>query len=457
MVEQNRLVSLFDFENREAIFPGVHRSYKFCLLTLSGSSNGNKQAKFGFFLTRVEHLEDKLRIFNLGKEDFLRLNPNTKTCPVFRTRIDAELTTKIYKRVPILINEQTGENPWGVSFMRMFDMSNDSHLFRTRQQLEADGFHLWGNRMKKGKEEWLPLYEAKMIQQYNHRFATFEDANNRTETKYLSVDDLANPSITNHPWYYLKATDVQTKLENTTSEFLFGYRDIARSTDERTSIYSALPIAATTGINLVFLKVDTQLKILFLCIWNSIVFDYIVRQKLGGTHLSQNYTKQFPIIKPENAKSNILDAIILRSLELIYTSWDLKPLADAIWCEIEHKEKIYSKYHSNQRRNSSTSIKIQKPKWTQGNENEFPLHPFIWSESRRANLQAEIDAIIANLYGLNIEELKYILDPNDIYGENFPGESFRVLKEKEIRQHGEYRTKRLILEAWDKLQEGILV
>jgi len=69
-----------------------------------------------------------------------------------------------------LINEATGENPWGVRFATMFHMSNDSHLFRTLQQLESEGFKLWGNRMKRNDEVWLPLYEAKMIWHYDHRF-----------------------------------------------------------------------------------------------------------------------------------------------------------------------------------------------------------------------------------------------------------------------------------------------
>lgn len=172
MVESNRLVSLFDFENREKIFKDVDSRYKFCLLTLAGSDIGQQKARFGFFLTRVEHLQDDRRIFSLSREDFLRLNPNTKTCPVFRTRVDAGLTTKIYRRVPVLINENTGENPWGVKFATMFHMSNDSHLFRTRQQLEAEGFRLWGNKMKRGNEVWLPLYKAKMIWHYDHRYGT---------------------------------------------------------------------------------------------------------------------------------------------------------------------------------------------------------------------------------------------------------------------------------------------
>jgi hypothetical protein len=78
------------------------------------------------------------------------------------------------------------------------------------------------------------------------------------------------------------------------------------------------------------------------------------------------------------------------------------------------------------------------------------LPPFIWNDERRARIRAELDAYIARLYGLTRDELRYILDPADVYGPEFPGETFRVLKEKETRLYGEYRTRRLVLEAWDK-------
>ena len=80
--------------------------------------------------------------------------------------------------------------------------------------------------------------------------------------------------------------------------------------------------------------------------------------------------------------------------------------------------------------------------------------PFRWDEVRRAQFRAELDATYARLYGLTRDELRYILDPKEVYGEDFPGETFRVLKEMEIKQFGEYRTRRLVLEAWDRLGKG---
>jgi hypothetical protein len=111
-----------------------------------------------------------------------------------------------------------------------------------------------------------------------------------------------------------------------------------------------------------------------------------------------------------------------------------------------------------------------------------PLAPFIWDDTRRAQIRAELDAYYARLYGLTRKQLRYILDPADmtereladildpweevgdpleaagyaarVTASTFPGETFRVLKEKEIRQFGEYRTRRLVLEAWHRLTGG---
>ena len=144
-VSQQRLASLFDFENREAVFPGVHRSYKFCLLTLTGKKRTAPEAEFAFFLHQTEQLKEIERRFALSAEDLELFNPNTRTCPIFRTRRDMEIARKLYQRAGIFVHEGGGSNPWGVRFQSMFHMSNDSHLFRTKEQLEAEGYQLEGN------------------------------------------------------------------------------------------------------------------------------------------------------------------------------------------------------------------------------------------------------------------------------------------------------------------------
>jgi hypothetical protein len=151
LVEHGSIASLYDFENSRPLFEGVHRSFKFCLLTLTGRNTREPQADFAFFAQEPTDLQRPNTCFTLSPEEIKLLNPNTGTCPVFRSRRDAEITLGIYKRVPVLINENDPKNgnPWGIKFMTMFHMSNDSGLFHTREELEADGWTLRGNVFEK--------------------------------------------------------------------------------------------------------------------------------------------------------------------------------------------------------------------------------------------------------------------------------------------------------------------
>ncbi len=245
IVENNQLVSLFDFENKKALFPDVHRSYKFCLLNISGGEVTNThKMQFAFFLHDVLDLQDKRRVFTLTKDDFLRINPNTRTTPVFRTKIDAELTSKIYSRVPVLINEQKNQNPWGITFRQgLFNMSSDSHLFRTAEQLRGEGFVLQGNRFVRGEEMWLPLYESKMIWHFDHRFCTYAGVESRSSTHMPTPtpEQYRDPAFLALPWYWVSREKVE---EQTDREWFLGFRDIARSTDNRTGIFTIIPYVA---------------------------------------------------------------------------------------------------------------------------------------------------------------------------------------------------------------------
>jgi hypothetical protein len=453
LVNNDRLIKIIGFENEEMIFPTVHHAYKFCALTLSGGDLVNHKAKFTFFNRNFNHLQNELRYFELSSKDFSILNPNTKTCPIFRTKIDAELTKKIYSRTPVLINEELSENYWGVSFMRMFDMSLDSHLFQTKTELISRNFTMNGNQMKNLDEVWLPLYEAKLIHQNNHRYTSFDKATKRDETRESNKDNLIKAEYFIEPWYFVNQQYVNLKISNFKQNYLFGFRDISSSVTERTSIFSILPVVATTGINLTFLNVGTLKSIFFISNWNSIVFDFVVRQKVAGLHLSQNYTKQFPVLLPTFYEFNQVE-IIKNTVELNYCSWDIKTFADDVWKEADEDLKAAITKQWEENKEFTGGHEWAPPEWCEIDEAGCPLPPFKWDENRRAVLKAELDAIYAKLYGLTTEELRYILDPQDVYGPDFPGETFRVLKEKEIRNFGEYRTRRLVLEAWERLNKN---
>jgi len=148
LVVRRSLVSLYDFQTGPGLWSEIgHARFKFALITIAGREEHEDAMEFAFFCRSIAELHSPDRKFTLTPEEITLLNPNTGTCPVFRSRRDAEITLGIYRRVPVLINENdpVNGNPWGISFMRMFDMSNDSHLFHTREELEEDGWTLNGN------------------------------------------------------------------------------------------------------------------------------------------------------------------------------------------------------------------------------------------------------------------------------------------------------------------------
>jgi len=490
LVDKGHLVSLYDFENREAIFQNIHRSYKFSLLTLARGRNVSPGARLAFFCTRIGHLRDPRRVFGLSPADIARVNPNTRTLPVFRTRQDAELTRAVYRRVPVLVNVPRGENPWGVRFFSMFHMANDSHLFRTAGELEAAGFRRAGNRFIGDGGVYLPLYEAKMIWHYDHRYGTYQGVASRSSTHLPTPDDArhADPSFLVQPWYWVPAGEVEARLNDRRRGWLLGFRRVTNATNERTAVFGLLPIAGI-GDSVFVLFFDDKYMQLFAGLaanLQSICFDWIVKQKLAGVNMNFFYVQQLPVLPPSAYTSADLLYIVPRVLELAYTAWDLKPFADDVWKNADEtlRAAIRAQWQANAAATGGNAGSL--PEWVAaypeietGPGKGIPLPPFKWDGPRRAVLRAELDAYYARLYGLERKQLRYVLDPADLTDKEledildtreevndpldgggyaarrarstFPGETFRVLKEKETRRFGEYRTRRLVLEAWERL------
>jgi len=457
LVKSKQIVSFFDFENREGLFPSMHRTHPhFCLLTITGRGIQASQMELAFWCTNATHLEDKERKFYLSAEDFKLLNPNTLTCPIFRTRYDAELTRKLYRAAPVLINEQTKENPWGVSFATMFHMANDSHLFRTQAELEVD-------------KSYLPLYEAKLFHQFDHRFGSYATTTNRTSTN-LETPTLAqhqDPAYRVQPWYWVEESEVKQHI-NVKNKWFLAYRNITNTTNERTSIFTLIPLAGVGhSASMLLLKQVISLKICgFIINLSTFAFDFIVRQKVGGTNFSFFIVNQLPVIPPDRYTPDLLAYIVPRVLELTYTAWDLRPFADDVWREAgegELQQVILAQWEANRLATNGGHANATPPAWAEhqavgsgaveGDEQlptfhapppshvPFPHPPFMWDEERRAQLRADLDGLYGHLYGLTREELAYIL------------ETFPIVKRRDEATYGEYRTKRLVLEAYDSWGE----
>ncbi len=414
LMDSSALVSLYDFENREGVFPGVHRSYKFCLLTLTGATRpATHGADFVFFALQTPDLYEEGRRFTLSAQDIALLNPNTRTCPIFRSKRDAALTKGIYRRVPVLIKEGTpAQNPWGITFRQgLFNMTSDSGLFCTREQLEVNGWRLEGNLFRMANESYLPLYEAKLIHHFDHRWATYDGL----DTRDLTLAEKSNPECEVLPRYWVSDAEVRTQLAGRWSrEWLIGFRNVCRSTDERTVIVSVFPKAAVGhSCPLIFSEsVDALLMGCLAASMTSFAYDYCARQKLGGINLTFGYVSQFPTLPPATYTSRAkwfpserLDHWFLpRLIELAYNAWDIEEFA---------KDCGY----------------------------EGP--PFRWNEERRFLLRCELDAAYFHLYGIARDDVDYIM------------ETFPIVKRKDETAYGEYRTKRVILEIYDAMQRAI--
>ncbi|WFE41504.1 DNA methyltransferase [Micromonospora sp. WMMD998] len=413
LVIRRNICSLFDFENART-FPTVHASYRFSLICAGGPQRSFDRAYFAFRLRRVNEIPGAK--YALTPDEILLLNPNTGTCPVFLSRRDAEIALGIYKRIPVLWCESDPSgNPWGLSFLRMFDMTNDSALFRDSDGLTEDGWKTQAGRYVRGRERMLPLYEAKMTDFFDHRAA---DVVRNTEAKqrssvpsYLSDDDRANPSRLAVPLYWVHEKEVSSRLHfRWNRNWLFGWRDVTASTNERTLVCSVIPRVAVGNTNfLAFSKESASAISCLVANLSSFVFDYVVRTKISGVHLTYSYFKQFPALLPDSYDAPVPwgDAclklgkwVALRVLELMYTAYDLADFARDL-----------------------------------GDSGP----PFVWDSVRREILRAELDAAFFYLYAIDRDDIDYIMD------------TFNVVRQRDEAVHGEYRTKRLILDRYDAL------
>ncbi|MGW0085299.1 Eco57I restriction-modification methylase domain-containing protein [Streptomyces sp. NPDC003393] len=424
LVSTRSLAALFDFENRGGLFPAVDSRMKFCVLSFTGRSLQVPAARFAFFLHDPLELDSPENIFLLTPEEIKLLNPNTGTCPIFRSRRDAEITLGIYHRAPVLLNESEKENgnPWGVSFNQgLFNMSHDSHLFRpsaangeTLESMLTDGWQFDGNLLVRGNERLLPLYEAKMFHHFNHRWATYT---REGQTRDLSLTEKMNPGSVAHPRYWaaeheiptgmvdkhgaeVKADGVNQRLTNRgwTHDWLLSWRDICRATDERTMINTVIPRVAAPNATLLMFPSRGPVAGLVGCL-SSFALDFTVRQKVGGTHLSFFTAQQLPVLTPQQLSPH-MDVVTPRVLELAYTAYDMAPFAAYL------------------------------------GDDGLPFH---WDEERRAHIRCELDALFFHLYGINRDDVSYILD------------TFPIVKRKDEEKYGEFRTKNLILAEYDRM------
>lgn len=414
VIDRQSLVSLYDFENGTT-FSGVHRSYKFSLLTLTGDERPAQKVQLFFFAHEVSDLDDTHRQFTLTSADFRLINPNTRTCPIFRNHRDAEITTTIYQQTPVLIHEPSpttasrqsdhgnagSANPWNLQFQLMFMLNTDSGLFHTRAELELQGYGLCGNTFDRDGDLYMPFYEAKMVSFFDHRAADVVKSQiaskRQNQPSYLQTTRKLDPTRLALPITWISREQTYNRRVSSANHYL-GFSNTTSVTNERTLVPTIIP-AVAVGNNLPLIHTDKS-KAELTTILSSYICDYITRQKAGGTAMNFFIVKQIAVIPPESVY-HAARFIHPRALELTYTAWDLTGFAEDLG------------YHG---------------------------PPFRWDDERRALMRAELDALMFHLYGIDRDDVDYIMG------------TFPIVERKDRERYdGAYRTKDLILDRYDAL------
>lgn len=414
------LKAFLDFENRRTryglapFFPDVDTRFKFAAL-IASPGRTFPAATCAFFLQDVAEIADPERAFPITAEAFAAVNPNTGTAPIFRSRRDMTLTTAIYERLPVLI-DRSGATPkaaWPVRYSQTINMTSDSHLFRTRTELEEreGAWPIGGNRFASPEGEWVPLYEGKMVQAFDHRAASVvvkpENVNRPAQPLPATDTQHADPAWIADPQFW-----VQPPPGLASHPYALGFKDVTAPTNVRSMIAAVVPTGAA-GNTLPLIELggthDAEGIVRLVANMNSIPFDYVARQKIQGQHLNWFIVEQLPVVSPAAYDRRFGDrtaAEIVRAsvLELSYTAHDLAPFAR----DLGHVD-----------------------------TNGAVLPPFAWNEQRRLNLRVRLDALYFVLYGvIDRDDVRYIFSTFPI-----------VEREEKARWGGRYRHRDLTL-AW---------
>ena len=421
-----RLGGIYDFQNRRSAnpdnkkskwFPDVHPQFKFCATVTGGAERRFEQAECGFFLDGQADLQDPDRVFLIEPGDFVRMNPNTGTATAIRDRRDADILSRIYRRHHVLIDRSSGDERrlYAIRYHTMFHMSGDSDKFSTAAELEAQGaYRVVGDRFKRGASEWLPMYQGRVIGQFNHRENSigFNPANVRRPYVSIrnSLEELRNPEFQAGVHSYVPRTACEQSLR-TSHQWVIAFRRSTKETNSRGMI-AAIGPALGYGDS-IFLYVPAEESTALdgckvVSNFNTFAFDYVMRKKLQGTNASKYIVEQLPMIRPDDfdrrfGDTTARDLVRDHVLRLTYTAYDLTPFARDLGYEGD---------------------------------------PFVWNPEERRQLRARLDALFFHLYGLSEDDASYILD------------QFPVLEKNERKQFGTYLTKHLVLNQYRALAAG---
>lgn len=420
-----RLSTLYDFENRKVFFPDVHASFKFCALVVGGKLRRFEGAQCAFYLHSVDEIDDPERNFMLEPRDFARVNPNTGTAPIFRTRRDATITKQVYEALPVLVDRSTKKlvQSYPVKYFNMFHMTNDSHLFVTRAELDKDSYPIGGNRWKRGEIEFAPLCEGKMVQMYDHRAANvvvnLKNLNRPAAPEAATPSQHLDPTWVPEPQFWVSSNNIPWM---DSVGWALAFKDVTASTNARTMIAALIPRSGVGNtLPLIVAEEDEksyrEMAPLLAGNFNAIPFDFVARQKVQGQHLNWFIVEQLPVVPSDSygrkfgAKS-IAEIVKADVLALTYTANDMAPFA---------------------------------------RDMGYAGKPFAWDEADRARRRARLDALYFMLYfpSGTKAEIEVLRETAQYIFSTFP-----IVEREDFAAHGRYLSRDLCLAYINALAAG---
>jgi len=183
----------------------------------------------------------------------------------------------------------------------------------------------------RAQEHFVPLYEAKMINFFDHRFGSYGQRGADRGFRVLPETTLAeyqDPIFEPLPYYWVSAIEVERRVPpHWRSHWLLSFKDVTATTNERTAIFSVIPLVGVGHTLPIAMIQRPELVPLLLANLNALVVDYEARTKVGGLHLTYTYLKQFPILPPTAYSDTDRAFIAPKVLELTYTSHSMAPFA----------------------------------------------------------------------------------------------------------------------------------
>ena len=306
LAKERRIQCFYSFQNRRGwLFPEIHFEEQPSIIVFTPSRGTNDKFEFCARVSSWEEFDDKERRFAIDSKAFVQINPNTGTSPLFRSRRDASLTTQIYSRLPVLVNRSSGRETktWPLKYVTMFHMTNDSHMFSTREELEEKerAWPIRGNRFGSANGEWVPLYEGKSIQIFNHRYASIRvnssSASGQGVAEPLTTKELRDPELLPEPRYWVN----HANIPDLQIRWVIGFNDVCNTNNARTLVVSIVPPVAFGNKLPFFMPSEANVpKPIELVAANlgSTICDYVARQKVQSRNMNKYIIEQLPVVPP---------------------------------------------------------------------------------------------------------------------------------------------------------------